>query len=76
MILNTLYDTKIKSMFANKNLTLNFTLNYRERKPKAEPPAFLKKIGDCEVFKGMTAKFTACATGYPEPEVKPVYFQE
>ncbi|XP_046661140.1 obscurin isoform X2 [Homalodisca vitripennis] len=41
-----------------------------ERKPKAEPPMFLKKIGDCEVFKGMTAKFTACAMGYPEPDVE------
>ncbi|XP_054277501.1 obscurin-like isoform X3 [Macrosteles quadrilineatus] len=41
-----------------------------ERKPKAEPPVFLKKIGDCEVFKGMTAKFTACAMGYPEPEAE------
>jgi len=28
----------------------------------------MKKIGDCEVFDGMTAKFTACATGWPEPE--------
>lgn len=35
-----------------------------------EPPSFLKKIGDCEVYKGMTAKFTACATGYPEPDVE------
>lgn len=33
-----------------------------------EPPAFLKRLGDCEVYKGMTAKFTACMTGYPEPE--------
>lgn len=32
-----------------------------------EPPSFLKKIGDCEVYKAMTAKFTACVTGYPEP---------
>ncbi|XP_026820139.1 obscurin-like isoform X5 [Rhopalosiphum maidis] len=35
---------------------------------KQEPPSFMKKIGDCEVFDGMTAKFTACATGWPEPE--------
>ncbi|XP_071443882.1 protein Obscurin isoform X3 [Hetaerina americana] len=39
-----------------------------EKGPKGEAPSFLKKIGDCEVCKGMTAKFTACATGYPEPE--------
>ncbi|XP_076264329.1 obscurin isoform X29 [Rhynchophorus ferrugineus] len=37
---------------------------------KIEPPTFLKRIGDTELFKGMTAKFTACATGYPEPEVE------
>ncbi|XP_046395304.1 obscurin isoform X3 [Ischnura elegans] len=39
-----------------------------EKGPKGEAPSFLKKIGDCEVCKGMTAKFTACATGYPEPD--------
>ena len=39
-----------------------------ERKEKEEAPYFLKKIGDCEVYEGMTAKFTACASGYPEPE--------
>ncbi|XP_033609355.1 obscurin isoform X4 [Cryptotermes secundus] len=39
-----------------------------EKKQKIEPPEFLKKIGDCEVYQGMTAKFTACASGYPEPE--------
>lgn len=35
-----------------------------------EPPSFLKKIGDTELYKGMTAKFTACITGYPEPKVE------
>lgn len=35
---------------------------------KQEPPSFMKKIGDCEIFDGMTAKFTACATGWPEPD--------
>lgn len=34
-----------------------------------EAPSFMKKIGDTEIYKGMTGKFTACATGYPEPEV-------
>ncbi|XP_037951991.1 obscurin isoform X2 [Teleopsis dalmanni] len=37
---------------------------------RMEPPAFLKKIADCNIYEGMTAKFTACATGYPEPEVE------
>ena len=41
---------------------------FSEKKQKIEPPEFLKKIGDCEVYKGMTAKFTACASGFPEPE--------
>ena len=39
-----------------------------EKKEKEEVPYFLKKIGDCEVYEGMTAKFTACASGFPEPE--------
>ncbi|XP_054712056.1 obscurin-like isoform X2 [Uloborus diversus] len=36
---------------------------------KGEPPMFLKKIGDNEVMEGMTAKFTACITGIPTPDV-------
>ncbi|XP_023245574.1 obscurin [Copidosoma floridanum] len=39
-----------------------------DKKQKMEPPSFLKRLGDCEVYKGMTAKFTACVTGCPEPE--------
>ncbi|XP_016767640.1 obscurin isoform X7 [Apis mellifera] len=35
---------------------------------KFEPPSFLKRIGDCEMYKGMPAKFTACVTGIPEPD--------
>lgn len=30
----------------------------------------MKKIGDIEVYEGMKARFTACATGYPEPDVE------
>ncbi|XP_060826020.1 obscurin isoform X7 [Bombus pascuorum] len=47
------------------NLTVVDTI---EKIQKAEPPSFLKKIGDCEYYKGMAAKFTACVTGIPEPE--------
>jgi len=47
-------------------IRLNFCR--RDSTPKQEPPQFLKKIGDCEIYAGMTAKFTACASGYPEPE--------
>jgi len=43
-------------------------INYSERQERAEAPAFMKRIGDCEVYEGMTAKFTACATGFPEPD--------
>lgn len=39
-----------------------------EKREKEEAPSFLKRIGDCEVYEGMTAKFTACASGFPEPE--------
>ncbi|XP_037085172.1 obscurin-like isoform X4 [Pollicipes pollicipes] len=38
------------------------------RRPKPEPPYFLKTIGDCEVFPGMQGKFTACVAGTPEPD--------
>ncbi|XP_038208120.1 obscurin isoform X3 [Zerene cesonia] len=40
------------------------------RREKAEAPSFLKKIGDVEVFRGLSAKFTACATGSPDPDVE------
>ncbi|XP_052748802.1 obscurin isoform X3 [Galleria mellonella] len=40
------------------------------KKQKMEPPSFLKKIGDTEVYRGMSAKFTACATGTPDPDVE------
>lgn len=39
-------------------------------KDKAEPPNFLKKIIDTEVIHGMKAKFTACVSGHPEPEIE------
>ncbi|XP_063991059.1 obscurin isoform X2 [Diachasmimorpha longicaudata] len=38
-----------------------------DTRQKVEPPSFLKRIGDCEIYKGMTAKFTACVTGCPDP---------
>lgn len=44
--------------------------SFSDRSPKAEPPVFLKKIGDVEVYDGMKAKFTACAAGWPQPEVE------
>ncbi|XP_017774924.1 PREDICTED: muscle M-line assembly protein unc-89 isoform X2 [Nicrophorus vespilloides] len=37
---------------------------------KIEPANFVKRIGDTELYKGMTAKFTACAAGIPEPTVE------
>lgn len=46
-------------------------IDFRSDKgPKAEPPSFLKKIGDIEVYEGMKARFTACASGWPEPDVE------
>ncbi|XP_066587325.1 obscurin isoform X2 [Prorops nasuta] len=39
-----------------------------DRSKKVEPPSFMKRIGDCEIYRGMAAKFTACVTGIPEPE--------
>lgn len=40
------------------------------KRQKAEAPVFLKKLGDCEVYQGMTARFTACVSGFPEPELE------
>ncbi|XP_020716206.1 obscurin isoform X3 [Ceratitis capitata] len=45
-------------------------VNELKKHIRSEPPAFLKKIGDCEIYPGMTAKFTACATGSPDPEAE------
>lgn len=43
---------------------------FSDRSPKGQAPTFLKKIGDIEVYEGMKARFTACASGWPEPEVE------
>ncbi|XP_061385572.1 obscurin isoform X4 [Danaus plexippus] len=40
------------------------------RKQKVEPPSFLKRLGDAEALRGLSAKFTACVTGTPDPEVE------
>ncbi|KAL7050000.1 hypothetical protein ACKWTF_003934 [Chironomus riparius] len=41
-----------------------------EEKDRAEPPSFLKKIANSEVIHGMKAKFTACVSGFPIPEIE------
>lgn len=48
---------------------VNYCYFFSDRVEKGEPPMFLKKIGDNEVMEGMTAKFTACITGIPTPDV-------
>ncbi|KAL7294623.1 hypothetical protein TKK_0011927 [Trichogramma kaykai] len=53
---------------ADCEATLKVVELLSDKKQKVEAPSFLKRVGDCEVYKGMTAKFTACITGYPEPE--------
>ncbi|CAH2049873.1 unnamed protein product, partial [Iphiclides podalirius] len=40
------------------------------RQVRAEPPSFLKRIGDAEAVRGLPVKFTACITGSPEPDVE------
>jgi hypothetical protein len=37
-------------------------------KGRSDAPEFLKKIGDELVFRGMSARFTALVTGFPEPD--------
>ena len=36
-------------------------------KGRSDAPEFLKKIGDEMVFRGMSARFTALVTGFPDP---------
>ncbi|XP_033229349.1 obscurin isoform X4 [Belonocnema kinseyi] len=63
------YKCKAVNREGEAECAANFTIVDRiEKKQKMEPPSFLKRLGDCEVYKGMTAKFTACVTGIPEPE--------
>lgn len=52
------------------SLTFVFRILNSKTQQKIEPPTFLKRIGDTELYKAMTAKFTACASGIPEPEVE------
>ena len=37
-------------------------------KGRSDAPEFLKKIGDEMVFRGMSARFTALVTGFPDPD--------
>lgn len=54
----------------HKNEKTNRNFIFSDRNPKAQAPSFLKKIGDTEVYEGMKARFTACATGWPEPDAE------
>lgn len=47
-----------------------YVFYFSKKHVRSEPPVFLKKIGDCDIYPGMAAKFTAMATGYPKPEVE------
>lgn len=49
---------------------LIYSMFFSDKTARVEAPTFLKKIGDIEVFDGMKARFTACATGLPEPDVE------
>jgi len=52
---------------------LNFCLYcnlHSDHEGKGEAASFLKKLGDCEVREGKAARFTACVTGSPKPEIK------
>lgn len=59
----------IKICYETSNTCLP-CMYHREKRERAEPPSFLKKLGDCSVMEGMTAKFTACVAGFPEPTFK------
>ncbi|XP_041975027.1 obscurin-like isoform X5 [Aricia agestis] len=64
-----------KCVATNREGTVSWSANLEvvdkiAKRQKIEPPSFLKKIGDVEVFRGLSAKFTACATGTPDPDVE------
>lgn len=56
--------------FPHSFLSKQNIFHFSDKTPKGQAPSFLKKIGDIEVYEGMKARFTACASGYPEPEVE------
>ncbi|CAL1291290.1 unnamed protein product [Larinioides sclopetarius] len=64
---NGVYECKAKNPVGEDHTRA--AVNISDKVEKGEPPFFLKKIGDNEVMEGMTAKFTACITGSPTPEV-------
>jgi len=57
-------------LFKNFHHYLNLNFINRDKEGKGEAASFLKKLGDCDVREGKTAKFTACVTGSPKPEIK------
>ncbi|GIY55923.1 hypothetical protein CDAR_566731 [Caerostris darwini] len=64
---NGVYECKAKNPVGEDHT--RSAVNISDKVQRGEAPMFLKKIGDNEVMEGMTAKFTACITGSPTPEV-------
>ncbi|GFS42845.1 obscurin, partial [Trichonephila inaurata madagascariensis] len=64
---NGVYECKAKNPVGEDHT--RSAVNISDKVERGEAPMFLKKIGDNEVMEGMTAKFTACITGTPTPEV-------
>lgn len=56
----------LPALFRYSTVTKN-TL-FSEKRERFEAPTFLKRIGDIEAYPGMRVKFTACATGEPDPK--------
>ncbi|UYV74150.1 hypothetical protein LAZ67_11002252 [Cordylochernes scorpioides] len=46
------------------------SISVSDRAKRGEPPMFLKRLKNCDAIEGMPAKFTACITGTPTPDIK------
>ncbi|KAG1714523.1 Muscle M-line assembly protein unc-89 [Nymphon striatum] len=62
------YECKAKNEMGEDRTSCR--LKIMDHAERGEAPIFLKKIGNCEVLEGMSAKFTACISGSPEPDAK------
>ncbi|XP_054168063.1 obscurin-like [Oppia nitens] len=62
------YECRASNMLGSDNCKAN--IKFIDTEAKGEAASFLKKLGDYEVREGKTARFTACVTGSPKPEIK------
>ncbi|CAG2158572.1 unnamed protein product [Oppiella nova] len=62
------YECRATNICGTDSCKANIT--FMDTEARGESASFFKKLSDCEVREGKTAKFTACVTGSPKPEIK------